>query len=239
MSFTSARIRALLVDDDAEIGILLCKYLEKFDIHCTAVGDGSGMREALSHQTFDVVLLDLMLPGEDGLTLLRHVRNKSNIPVIMLTARGESSDKILGLELGADDYVVKPFDTRELVARMQSVIRRAQTEAKNQQLASENEIHFQGWKLHCPSRQLLSPQKLVVPLSNSEYKLLRAFLAHPKQILTRDQLLELAIGKSSNSVDRSIDLMVSRLRQKLNDDPRQPSLLETVRGEGYVFSASL
>ena len=237
----AGRIQALLVDDDMEIAQLLSSYLGKFDINCVAAQDGAAMRLALQAQSYDVILLDLMLPGEDGLSLLRQLRQHASTPVIMLTARGEFADKILGLESGADDYLIKPFDTRELVARIQSVLRRGNTTARLQQEKSEarsTEIRFADWSLHLASRQLCSADKLIVPLSNAEFRLLHAFLQKPQQVLSREQLLDFAHDKSSEVFDRSIDLLVSRLRQKLGDDPRQPALLKTIRGEGYLFNVS-
>lgn len=238
----SSRLRILLVDDDVEIAELLGNYLGKFDISCVAVQDGVAMRTALQSQNFDVILLDLMLPGEDGLSLLRQLRRHANTPVIMLTARGELADKILGLESGADDYLIKPIDTRELVARIQSVSRRAHTSARQTQEISDNkatEIRFDAWVLNLPTRQLCSPDKLIIPLSNAEFRLLLAFVKRPGQILSRDQLIDFAHNKSTEVFDRSIDLLVSRLRQKLGDDSRHPSLLKTIRGEGYLFNAAV
>ncbi|MFZ6712184.1 response regulator [Undibacterium sp. TC9W] len=237
-----SRLHILLVDDDVEIAALLSNYLGKFDISCVAVQDGVAMRAALQSHNFDVILLDLMLPGEDGLSLLRQLRRHASTPVIMLTARGEFADKIQGLESGADDYLIKPIDTRELVARIQSVTRRAHTSAKQTQEATESratEIRFDAWVLNLPARQLCSPDKLIVPLSNAEFRLLLAFLKRPGQILSRDQLIDFAHNKSTEVFDRSIDLLVSRLRQKLGDDPRHPALLKTIRGEGYLFNASV
>ncbi|MFZ6771868.1 response regulator [Undibacterium sp. SXout7W] len=246
MSDSSHRLSALLVDDDAEIRILLVSYLEKFGIQCVAVEDGHVMRRELSQNSFDVILLDLMLPGENGMSLLRQLRAEHKTPVIMLTARDEFADKILGLELGADDYIIKPFDTRELVARIQSVLRRSAHSTANKtntltafNTTRQNEIRFQRWKLHCLTRQLTSPANMVIPLSNAEFRLLKAFLDHPGRVLSRDQLLDFARGKSSDAFDRSIDLLVSRLRQKLEDDPRQPHLLKTIRGEGYMLNTNV
>lgn len=244
-SVHAGRLQVLLVDDDTEITTLLGKYLEKFDIRSMAVPDGKAMRTALQTHNFDVILLDLMLPDEDGLSLLRQLRQVSrhaSTPVIMLTARGEFSDKILGLESGADDYLVKPIDTRELVARIQSVSRRAQTSAQQMQEhrdSQASEMRFDSWTLNLPARQLSSPEKLIIPLSNAEFRLLLAFLKRPGQILSRDQLIDFAHNKSTEVFDRSIDLLVSRLRQKLGDDPRHPALLKTIRGEGYLFNASV
>ena len=228
-------IRVLLVDDDAGIGQLLTSYLARFDIQCTAATDGLGMRTELAKHSFDLVLLDIMLPGESGLSLLQELRQRWKLPVIMLTAKGEAQDRVLGLEIGADDYVVKPFDTRELVSRIHSLLRRTQMEYDKQQSLPQ-EIHFHGWRLHCMTRELHAPDEMVVPLSNSEFRLLRAFLRHPNQVLSRDQLLDFAAGAGSSVIDRSVDLTVSRLRQKLNDDPRHPAILKTVRGEGYLLN---
>ncbi|MFZ6759015.1 response regulator [Undibacterium sp. Ji50W] len=242
MPVNTGRLQVLLVDDDADIGQLLSNYLEKFDISCVAVQDGVAMQAAIQAQDFDVILLDLMLPGDDGLTLLRKLRRHATTPVIMLTARGEFADKILGLESGADDYLIKPLDARELVARIQSVVRRCSTAVRQTHETAENqpaELRFASWTLHLATRQLRSPDKLVIPLSNAEFRLLHAFIRRPGQVLSRDQLLDIARNKSSEVFDRSIDLLVSRLRQKLGDDPRHPSMLKTIRGEGYMFSASL
>ncbi|MFZ6734412.1 response regulator [Undibacterium sp. Ji42W] len=242
LSTHGSRLHILLVDDDAEIAVLLSNYLGKFNISCVAVQDGVAMREALQSHNFDVILLDLMLPDEDGLSLLRQLRRHTSTPVIMLTARGEFADKIQGLESGADDYLIKPIDTRELVARIQSVSRRAHASAKQTQEAKESrstEIRFDAWVLNLPARQLCSPDKLIIPLSNAEFRLLLAFLERPGQILSRDQLIDFARNKSTEVFDRSIDLLVSRLRQKLGDDPRHPGLLKTIRGEGYLFNASV
>ncbi len=240
-----------MVDDDIEIGELLVRYLKKFDIDCIAVTDGDAMRQQLLMAQVDIILLDLMLPGEDGLSLLRGLRSNpasSELPILMLTARGEFADKIIGLEMGADDYLVKPFDTRELVARIHTVLRRSK--AKPQQLQphwqskNTNAIHppqskeivFNQRRLNCHSRQLTTPKNTVIPLSNAEFRLLMAFIENPGRVLSREQLLDIARGKSSDVFDRSIDLLVSRLRLKLDDDSRQPLMLKTVRGEGYMFT---
>jgi two-component system OmpR family response regulator len=231
-----------LVDDDVEIGNLLVRYLKKFNITCLAVTDGMAMRQHLAVTQVDIILLDLMLPGEDGLSLLRGLRSSmasKYIPILMLTARGEFADKITGLEMGADDYVVKPFDTRELVARIHTVLRRSNAQRQTHQAHPKKEIIFNQRRLNCHSRELTTSQNTVIPLSNAEFRLLIAFIERPSQILSRDQLLDIVRGKSTDVFDRSIDLLVSRLRQKLDDDPRHPTLLKTVRGEGYVFSVQI
>ena len=232
--------RALIVDDDKEICALLCTYLADFGIEGRGVHDGAGMRRAIAEQTPDVIILDLMLPGEDGLALCRQLRANGNIPVIMLTARGEPADRVVGLELGADDYVVKPFDPRELVARVHTVLRRARGDGGSSGSAGESErVSFEGWTLDVGMRQLTTPRQMVVPLSNAEFRLLWTFIERPRRVLNRDQLMDAARGQSSTAYDRSIDLLVSRLRQKLDDDPRDPKLLKTIRGEGYLFDARI
>ncbi|MCL6692517.1 response regulator [Pseudomonas sp. R3.Fl] len=226
-------IRALLVDDDEPIRELLCGYLARFNIEARGVADGAGMRQALAEENFDVVVLDLMLPGEDGLSLCRYLRSESDIPILMLTARCEPADRIIGLELGADDYMAKPFEPRELVARIQTILRRVRgDEARNEPRA---QVRFDQWRLDSVLRQLHSPDGLVVPLSNAEFRLLWVFLERPRRVLNRELLLDAARGRAIEAFDRSIDLLVSRLRQKLGDDPRSPRLIKTVRGEGYLF----
>ncbi len=231
--------RVLIVDDDGEIRCLLCNYLLDYGFQPIGVESGIAMRTAMATHHFDMIILDLMLPGEDGLSLCRHLRTTTEIPIIMLTARGESSDRVVGLELGADDYIIKPFDPRELVARMHSILRRSKTELKPNggEMTVGDHIGFEGWKLNRTMRQLTSPQQMVVPLSNAEFRLLWAFVERPRRVLSRDQLMDAARGHLANAFDRSIDLLVSRLRQKMRDDPKRPSLLKTVRGEGYIFDA--
>ena len=233
----------LLVDDDREIRSLLTEYLSRNGLRVVAVPTGRHMRAALEASgPFDLIILDLMLPGEDGLTLCRQLRASGNIPVIMLTARGEPADRVVGLELGADDYVVKPFDPRELVARIHTVLRRSRGDAAAGGGAGEGErerISFEGWTLDVSTRQLTTPRQVVVPLSNAEFRLLWTFIERPRRVLNRDQLMDAARGQASTAYDRSIDLLVSRLRQKLDDDPRDPKLLKTIRGEGYLFDARI
>jgi len=227
----------LIVDDDAEIRSLLRDYLERSGMRAQAVADGRGMREALEAGRFDLVILDLMLPGEDGLTLCRDLRARSNLPVIMLTARGEETDRIVGLEMGADDYVPKPFNPRELLARIKAVLRRAQSLAPP--AAEARRLRFAGWTLDLTQRQLTSPDGVVVALSGGEYNLLKIFVEHPNRVLSRDQLLDLTHGRESTPFDRSIDVQVGRLRKRLGDTGDEPELIKTVRGEGYVLAATV
>jgi len=229
----------LVVDDDGEIRTLLGEYLRKAGYRVTAVVDGKAMWHALEGAHPDVVVLDVMLPGDDGLTLCRDLRARSQVPIIMLTARGEETDRIVGLEMGADDYLAKPFSPRELLARIKSVLRRARTLPENLRPEPARTMRFAGWRLDMATRNLTSPRGLVVALSGAEHKLLTIFLAHPRRVLTRDQLMDLMRGREAYPLDRSIDVQVSRLRRRLQDDAKEPALIKTVRGEGYVLSAQV
>ncbi|MES9871396.1 MAG: response regulator [Sedimenticola sp.] len=226
----------LVVDDDREIRELLKSYLEQNGYRVTTVGDGKGMWSALAQSRIDLIVLDLMLPGIDGLELCRTLRVKSQLPVIMLTARGDEMDRILGLEMGADDYLPKPFNPRELLARIKVVLKRFNNVTPHEEQESDTLLHFAGWKLD-PVGRHLEREGVVSPLSGAEYRLLKVFLDHPNRILSRDQLLELTQGREAEPFDRSIDVLVSRLRKRLGDGPREPSIIKTVRGEGYVLSA--
>ena len=226
----------LIVDDDAEIRTLLGRYLEKNGLRVGTVADGRAMWQALDRGSYDLIVLDLMLPGEDGLTLCRTLRTRSDIPVIMLTARGEETDRIVGLEMGADDYLPKPFSARELLARIKVILRRSRSLPQNLRPEEEREIRFGGWMLDTVQRHLVSPSGVVTPIGGAEYRLLRIFLEHPNRVLNRDQLVEMTQGKEAEALDRSIDVQVSRLRRRLGDGPRNPSMIKTVRGEGYVLS---
>jgi two-component system OmpR family response regulator len=226
----------LIVDDDAEIRTLLGRYFEKNGLRSTAVADGRAMWQALDRGAFDLVVLDLMLPGDDGLTLCRNLRAHSDIPVIMLTARGEETDRIVGLEMGADDYLAKPFSARELLARIKVILRRARSLPPNLRPEEETEIRFGDWVLDTGQRHLVSPGGVVTPIGGAEYRLLRIFLAHPNRVLSRDQLMEMTQGKEADALDRSIDVQVGRLRRRLGDGSRDAAVIKTVRGEGYVLS---
>jgi two-component system OmpR family response regulator len=229
----------LIVDDDAEIRSLLSQYLVKNGLRVTAVAEGRGMWQALGAGQIDLIVLDLMLPGDDGLTLCRNLRAKSDTPVIMLTARGEETDRIVGLEMGADDYLAKPFSARELLARIKAILRRARSLPENLQPDNVRHIRFADWVLDTAHRQLISAANVVTPLSGAEYRLLRIFLSHPNRVLNRDQLVDLTQGREADPLDRSIDVQVSRLRHRLGDDPREPRLIKTVRGEGYVLAVAV
>ena len=229
----------LIVDDDAEIRSLLKTYLEKGGLTITAVSDGKGMWQALATEHIDLIILDLMLPGDDGLTLCRNLRARADapdVPVIMLTARGEETDRIVGLEMGADDYLAKPFSARELLARIKVILRRARSLPTNLRPENARMIHFDRWILDVAHRHLVSSEGVVTLLSGAEYRLLRIFLRHPNRVLNRDQLVDLTQGREADPLDRSIDVQVSRLRHRLGDNTRDPYLIKTVRGEGYVMS---
>jgi two-component system OmpR family response regulator len=230
----------LIVDDDAEIRNLLGKYLLRNGLRVTAVADGRAMWHALDAGRIDLIVLDIMLPGDDGLTLCRTLRARSSeIPVIMLTARGEETDRVVGLEMGADDYLAKPFSARELLARIKAILRRARSLPPNLRPDSALRLRFAGWVLDTVQRQLISVDGVVTPLAGAEYRLLRAFLSHPNRVLNRDQLVDLTQGREADPLDRSIDVQVGRLRHRLRDDPRDPQLIKTVRGEGYVLAVAV
>jgi len=228
--------RILIVDDDAEIRSLLRDYLRRNGLQAEAVADGRAMRLRLERETFDLIVLDLMMPGEDGLVLCRDLRAQSAMPVIMLTARTEEADRIVGLEMGADDYVPKPFSPRELLARIRAVLRRVQALPPSVERLAGRYQRFAGWTLEVPRRRLVSPRGVVVPLSGGEYRLLAAFLGCPGQVLSRDRLLDLTRGREALPFDRSIDVQVARLRRRLHD---HGTLIQTMRGEGYVLAAEV
>lgn len=232
----------LIVDDDRGIRELLATYLEKNGMRVSLAANGREMRAALEQGAPDLIVLDLMMPGEDGLVLCRELRAGKfrAVPVVMLTARNEEADRIVGLEMGADDYLPKPFAVRELLARIRSVLRRARMLPPGMQVVESAPIlSFGDWRLDTTARHLLDPDGTMVALSGAEYRLLRVFLDHPQRVLTRDQLLNLTQGRQADPFDRSIDLLVSRLRQRLNDVAREPRYIKTLRSEGYVFSAAV
>jgi two-component system OmpR family response regulator len=232
----------LVVDDDREILALIAAFLEKHGMLVSTATSGRQMRAALERGPVDVIILDRMLPGEDGLVLCRELRAGKwrAVPVLMLTALGDETERIIGLEMGADDYMAKPFGVRELLARVRAVLRRTRMLPPNLQTTdSPPRLGFGDWQLDTTARHLLDASGTMVALSGAEYRLLRVFLDHPQRVLTRDQLLNLTQGRDADIYDRSIDLLVSRLRQRLGDDAREPRYIKTLRSEGYVFSASV
>jgi len=229
----------LVVDDDREIRQMVADYLKKNGLRVSMAGDGREMHAVLETTAIDLIVLDVMMPGEDGLVLSRNLRagKHRSIPILMLTARDDETDRIIGLEMGADDYVVKPFSSRELLARIKAVIRRTRMLPPNLQVTEMSRVlAFGKWRLDTTARHLVDEQDVVVALSGAEYRLLRVFLDHPQRVLSRDQLMSLTQGRDAEHFDRSIDLLVSRLRQRLLDDAREPAYIKTVRSEGYVFS---
>jgi two-component system OmpR family response regulator len=231
--------KILIVDDDREIRTLLADYLDSNGYSTVTAADGNAMAAALDANKIDLIVLDLNLPGDDGLTLCRNLRAKSAMPVIMLTARSEPLDRIIGLEMGADDYLSKPFEPRELLARIRSVLRRAQSPAHNGTNDAVQRLKFGDWILDITARHLISPQGLVIALSGAEFRMLEIFLEHPNRVLNRDQLLNIMHGRDADPFDRSIDIQISRLRQKLGEDARSPQVIKTVRNGGYVLSVTV
>ncbi|WP_417432803.1 response regulator [Kiloniella sp.] len=231
----------LIVDDDEEIRDLLTGFLTQRGFRVSEAGSGDEMRRELNKWSIDLIILDIMLPGEDGLNLCRAVREKSDVPIIMLTAVTGDADRIVGLEVGADDYLEKPFNPRELLARMKAIFRRVSGVGSDDNTYIDQGIanrifKFSGWQLHEGKREIRSPDKFVVHLSSGEFALLVAFLEHPQKVLTRDDLINATRGVEAIAFDRSIDIQVSRLRKKLENDADRPKLIKTVRGQGYIFA---
>lgn len=227
----------LVVDDDAEIRKLLGEYLERNGFRVSLATDGRDMRRALDSSRPHLVVLDIMLPGEDGLALCRDLRTRSSLPVIMLTARVDEIDRVIGLEMGADDYLAKPFSPRELLARIKSILRRTRRLPPTRGAA--HRLRFAGWILDLAARELTAPDGVLVALSGAEFRLLSVFTEHPNRVLDRNQLMDLTLGRESTPFDRSIDVQVSRLRARLRDEGREPRIIKTVRNEGYVFAAAV
>lgn len=229
----------LVVDDHREIRELVSRALTKEGFRVSVAADGKAMRKVLADGQIDLILLDLMLPGEDGLALCRGLRAESNIPIIMLTAKGEEVDRVIGLEMGADDYLAKPFGSRELIARIRAVLRRSRMEASGEHRRKPKLFRFDRWALNAEARELLRDDGVTMPLSTGEYDLLLALVERPQRVLNRDQLLDLARGRSAAALDRSIDTQVSRLRKKIEADPGDPKIIQTVWGGGYIFTPAV
>jgi two-component system OmpR family response regulator len=232
-----APVRLLLVDDEASLREPLAAYLARQGFVVSEAASAADARTHLRDESPDLVLLDIMMPGEDGLSLCRHLVEARQIPTIFLTARGEATDRIVGLEIGADDYVVKPFEPRELVARIRSVLRR--TTRGTQPAADDQLYEFEGWKLDPLKRRLTDVEGTVVAISSVEFRLLRAFLDHPRQVLDRDTLLDMVQGREAHLFDRAVDNQVSRLRRKVEQDSRNPQLIQTVWGGGYMLASDV
>lgn len=234
MNTANPKPRILVVDDDPDLRELLRDYLGKQDMDVRTVADGPGLRAALAHEACDLLILDVMLPGDDGLALCREIRAKSRLPILMLTARGDELDRIIGLEMGADDYLPKPFHPRELLARVRSILRRAPEQPDGD--GNVRTLKFAGWTLDLGARHLVDAEGVVTPLSSGEFRMLNALAESPNRVLSRDQLMDVLAGRSAGPFDRTVDVMISRLRRRLGDDGREPRIIRTLRSEGYVLS---
>ena len=239
MNDDSAPHHLLVVDDDHDIRTLLAEQLGRAGYRVATAADGVQMRQVLEREPIDLIVLDLNLPREDGLTLCRDLRARSNTPVIMLTARAEPIDRVLGLEMGADDYLAKPFEPRELLARIRNVLRRTEALPANLEPLAVRRARFSRWIFDLEHRHLIDPAGRVLVLSGAEYRLLQVFVSHPHKVLSREQLVMLSSGKPFDAQERAIDLQVSRLRNKLGDDGGPDGLIKTVRNEGYVLASSV
>lgn len=226
----------LVVDDDRDIRELLSRYLRKNGLRVDVAANGHDMKARLSESKIDLVVLDRLMPGEDGLTLCRELRTHSRIPIIMLTLLGAETDRILGLEMGADDYVQKPFNPQELLARIRAVLRRANDLPLQTAYQKAGVLRFAGWSLDRERRRLITPAGVAVALTDGEFDLIIAFAEHPQVILSRDQLLDLARGRTAIAFDRGIDMQIARLRRKIEADPNEPQFIKTIRNKGYVFT---
>ncbi|MBY0305341.1 MAG: response regulator [Sphingomonas sp.] len=229
----------LLVDDERSIREPLAQFLQKQGFRVTQASDAAAARTRLAAYAIDLIILDIMMPGEDGLSLTRHIRETSEIPVILLTARSEETDRIVGLEMGADDYVVKPFSPRELATRAKVILRRAASGGARQHAPDSGSYAFAGWVLKTGERALVDREGVSVALSTGEYNLLLALAQRPRQVLTRDQLLDLTQGREAAAFDRAIDNQISRLRRKIESDAKAPDLIKTVWGGGYTLAAEV
>jgi two-component system OmpR family response regulator len=226
----------LVVEDDRETRTLIAKYLRTNACNVVTAADGREMARAMTDHRVDLLILDVMLPGEDGLSLCRKVRAESQVPIIMLTARGEDVDRIVGLEMGADDYMPKPFNPRELLARINAVLRRQQAARNASEIEGAAALSFQGWHIDLRLRELRNPEGARVAMTSAEFDLLRTFCERPGRILSRDSLLDLTQGRNAGSFERSIDVLVSRIRRKIEPDPQEATLIKTVRSGGYIFT---
>lgn len=233
------RPHILIVDDDREIRDLLARFLVRHDFRVDTAADGKEMDRVLAGGRFDLIVLDLMMPGEDGLSICRRLRLETSMPILMLTALGEEADRIVGLEIGADDYLPKPFNPRELLARIRAVLRRSQTSAEQGEGTRPRVLSFDGWQVDLAARELRDAEGSLVSLTSGEFDLLEALVERPQQILSRDQLADLTSGRVLGPLDRSIDVALSRLRRKLGEDPKLPRLIKTVRHGGYYFAADV
>lgn len=228
----------MLVEDDREIRVLVSRFLRSNDMRVSTTADGREMDRMMRDNRIDLIVLDIMLPGEDGLSICRRLRASSRVPMIMLTAKGEDIDRIVGLEIGADDYVTKPFNPRELLARIRAVLRRGVIDTV-EGARTASLLTFDGWRLDPNVRQLHDPEGTRVALTGAEFDLLLVFCERPRRVLSRDQLIDLTQGRTAAPLERSVDVLVSRLRQKMEKDPKEPTLIQTIRSGGYMFSPAV
>ena len=229
----------LIVDDHRDIRDSLSKYLAQHDYRTSIATDAADARRQIDRGAFDLVVLDIMMPGEDGLSLCRHLRQTTDLPIILLTAVAEETDRVVGLEMGADDYLTKPFSPRELLARIKSVLRRTHSLPPRTAPIETGKVRFDRWTLDSDQREAIDGDNVAVPLSTAEFHLLSAFIEHPKMVLSRDQLLDITSGRSAKVFDRAIDNQISRLRKKLEVDPKKPTLIKTVWGGGYMLTCDV
>jgi two-component system, OmpR family, response regulator len=229
----------LVVDDHRDIRDLVARYLARNGLRATAAENAAAARRILKSATVDLVVLDIMMPGEDGLALCRHLRETTDIPIILLTAMAEETDRIIGLEIGADDYVTKPFNPRELLARIRAVLRRASSPPASREPSGSTFYRFDRWKLDTARRELAREDGIAVPLSTGEFRLLVALLERPGTVLSRDQILDITRGRNASAFDRSVDNQISRLRRKIERDPKNPVLIRTVWGGGYTLAGEV
>jgi two-component system, OmpR family, response regulator len=239
ISMHTASPNILVVEDDRETRTLIAKYLRNNACNVVTAADGREMARAMADHRVDLLILDVMLPGEDGLSLCRRIRAESQVPIIMLTARGEDVDRILGLEMGADDYLAKPFNPRELLARINAVMRRLSAAQIVSSANGATVLAFQGWRIDFRLRELRNPAGARVAMTSAEFDLLRVFCERAGRVLSRDSLLDLTQGRNAGSFERSIDVLVSRIRRKIEPDPQEATLIKTVRSGGYIFTPTV
>lgn len=236
---TEHGLHILIVEDERAVREPLAKYLQRNQCRVVEAANVADARRQIARHVFDLIVLDIMMPGEDGLSLCRHIRTGIDVPIILLSARSDDTDRIVGLEVGADDYVVKPFNPRELLARMKAIVRRARSMPKSQRLPDVRSFAFGTWTLKTAERELVDEHGVRTPLSTGEFRLLLQFLLHPKTVLTRDQLIEVTSGREGGQFDRSIDNQVARIRRKIEPDLRTPTYIKTVWGGGYILSVDV
>jgi two-component system OmpR family response regulator len=235
----STQPHILVIEDDREISALIARYLRDNDYRVTSAPDGRDLESLRQTNRFDLVVLDLMLPGEDGLSLCRRLRERSHVPIIILTARGQEVDRVIGLEMGADDYLAKPFSPRELLARIRAVLRRMKAGALAPAVPPDRMLSFDGWTVDRGLRELRCPKGVRITLTSAEFELLQALCERPGRVLSRDQLVEITQGRSVGAFERSVDILISRLRRKIERDPHRPEMIKTVRSGGYLFTPTV